>query len=555
MNKQVIVNFSSRFSTRRKFLSGLFLALVLPFLLNACGFATPTVTPQTPLIITTAPAVSSTPAPAYSTPTPLNPGATPVPTAPPELAVINKYKTLLPGILKENNIPGLAIALVDDTQVLWSDGFGYTDLDHKTKIDARTIFSMQSISKNFTSIAVLIAAQEGLVNLDTPISNYLPGFHFNSIFEAYPEQKITLKHLLSHTAGFTHEAPIGSNNDNTPASFEDHIKSISQTWLKFPVGQGYSYSNLGIDLAGYILQVRSGKPFEQYMQEKVLEPVGMLDSSFDMRQIAQVTNRATGHDVATPQIPVKVPMLAAGGLYSNADDMAKYLQFFINQGVVRTAGGEPVRVVPESLLETIYAPPSMLTRQQGVGWGVFAGRKHNTYYIGSGGGGFGFLCDFIFYPELKIGLVTLTNSADHNLQGKLSGQILDEIINTPGSLYNRRMLELNGRNLAPWEEPGDLSFQKAADIPKLIQTLAPLPTAQDILRWNQYTGDYVMNKWGQPSLNIRIYVEGDHLFAVTQGTAIKLEEVRPGLFFVDNGEALDFTGPVTLAQGNRLIKQ
>jgi len=460
----------------------------------------------------------------------------------------------MPGILKDNNIPGLAIAVVDENQVLWAEGFGYTDSEYKTPVDAQTIFSMQSISKSFTSIAVLLAAQDGLVDLDKPISAYLPGFHINSIFEEHPEQKITLKYLLSHTAGFTHDAPVGSNYDNTPATFEDHIKSISQTWLKFPVGQGYSYSNLGIDLAGYILQVRSGLPFEQYMQEKVLGPLGMSASSFGISPIAQVANRAVGHSAASPKIPVDVPMLGAGGLYSNATDMAKYLQFFINKGVVNTANG-PKRVMPESLLDTICAPPSMLLRQQGTGWGVFVGRKFNTYYIGSGGGGFGFLDDYLFYPELKIGIVTLTNSADHSLQVKLSAQILDEIINDPGSLYHQRMLQLTGQSLVPWEQPGEAVSQQTADVPTLLQKLAPVPTDQDKLRWKEYTGTYLVNRWGQLAFTVTIAVNGDQLSIESMGKTAKLLEIRPGLFFMETGEALDFTGPVPLVMGIRLVKQ
>ncbi len=102
-----------------------------------------------------------------------------------------------------------------------------------------TVFSVQSISKNFTAAAVLLAVQEGLLDLDTPITTYLPDFTVHGIFEDHPERKITLRMLLSHTAGFTHETPIGNNFDLGSVSFEDHIKSISDTWLRFPVGTGF----------------------------------------------------------------------------------------------------------------------------------------------------------------------------------------------------------------------------------------------------------------------------------------------------------------------------
>ena len=94
-----------------------------------------------------------------------------------------------------------------------------------------------------------------------PITTYLPGFTVHSAFEAHPERRITLRMLLSHTAGFTHEAPLGNNYEPEPGDFDAHVRSISDTWLRFPVGTGYAYSNLGIDLAGYILEQVSNKPF------------------------------------------------------------------------------------------------------------------------------------------------------------------------------------------------------------------------------------------------------------------------------------------------------
>ncbi len=105
-----------------------------------------------------------------------------------------------------------------------------------------------------TAAAIMLAVQRGLLDLDKPIAAYLPDFTVNSRFEAKPQAKMTLRHLLSHRAGFTHEAPIGNNDDLSFPSFEAHVRSISDTWLRFPVGDRFRYSNLGVDLAGFILQ-------------------------------------------------------------------------------------------------------------------------------------------------------------------------------------------------------------------------------------------------------------------------------------------------------------
>ena len=113
--------------------------------------------------------------------------------------------------MQKDNIPGLAIAVVDDQNILWDEGFGYTDWDRQTPVTPSTLFSIQSMSKSFTATAAMFAAQDGLVDLDAPITTYLPNFHVHSIFEEHPEQKMTLRILLSHTAGFPHDAAYGGN--------------------------------------------------------------------------------------------------------------------------------------------------------------------------------------------------------------------------------------------------------------------------------------------------------------------------------------------------------
>ncbi len=106
-------------------------------------------------------------------------------------------------------MPGLAIAVVDDRGILWAEGFGKTDWDRRIPVTSDTLFSIQSMSKSFTATAAMLAAHDGLVEHEAPLTRYLPDFHVNCIFEERPEQEITLRPLLSHTAGLAHEAPVG----------------------------------------------------------------------------------------------------------------------------------------------------------------------------------------------------------------------------------------------------------------------------------------------------------------------------------------------------------
>ncbi len=440
--------------------------------------------------------------------------------------VIEKYHAHIQTAMHQEHVPGLAIAVVDDHNVLWLEGFGYTGADRRIPVTVDTAFSIQSMSKSFTAVTVLLAVQDGLLDLDTPLSSYLPGFRVNSIFEADAADKINLRNLLSHTAGFTHEAPVGNNYVLAPSTFETHIASIQDTWLKFPVGQRYAYSNLGIDLAAYILQVRAGKPFAQYAHEKIFAPLGMAHSTFDIDVIATLPDRAMGHDILVAEPPL-VAMMASGGVYTTAADMARYLQFHLNGGVVQ---GQ--QLISEELLQTMYTPqfPASVAEDYGLGIGVF--RNHNARMLAHGGGGFGFLSNMIWYPELKLGIVTLTNSSSHNLVFTLEQQILDDIIALDPVMYAQRASITPPAAVRNEQRAGVLSDSA---LRARIQTLAPTPSAAQRAEWRQYTGIYGVRTLNNITQIMVLEMPGDYLTLDGE----QIYGFGSGLFFLSNGEALN----------------
>jgi CubicO group peptidase (beta-lactamase class C family) len=149
----------------------------------------------------------------------------------------------IPELLEDHHLPGLAIAICDASGVLWAAAFGVKKVGSAEPVTTETMFGVQSISKLYTATAAMLAVHDGLVELDVPITTYLPEFAVRSKFEAHPERCMTLRHLLSHTAGFTHEAPVGNNYLVGRASFAAHCRSIATTWLRFPVGHHHEYSS------------------------------------------------------------------------------------------------------------------------------------------------------------------------------------------------------------------------------------------------------------------------------------------------------------------------
>jgi CubicO group peptidase (beta-lactamase class C family) len=416
----------------------------------------------------------------------------PVRAVDPAATVIARYRERIPELMAEQGVPGLAVALVDGDRALWVQGFGYRDHQGGAPVTVDTIFSVQSMSKLFTATAVMQAVGAGRLDLDEPITTYLPEFTVHSAFEQHPERKITLRMLLSHTAGFTHEAPVGNNNDLDPGDFDAHVRSISDTWLRFPVGTGFAYSNLGIDLAGYILERVEGKPFAEVMRDSLLGPVGMDHSTFDRTVIRSTDDRAVGHVAPYAAPPLDVAMTAAGGLYTSASDLARFLRFQLSDGSIDS------RVVLEpkwmDVMRTVVAP--RVGAPSGAALGVFRTRwnrwDERPDLFEHGGGGYGFISDLFWLPQLQIGIAILTNSQDHQLQTDLALSILDDLLTEPG-VYRDRLLALPTR--PPVVDPNS-SYEPPPGMANLVARVAMDPMGDEDTRWAAYSGRYREPEWG-----------------------------------------------------------
>ncbi len=454
--------------------------------------------------------------------------------------VFEEYKKSIPEMMAKQKTPGLSIAVVDCDGILWTAGFGYTDYDLETPITPDTMFLINSMTKAMTATAVMCAVQDGLVELDVPITNYLPDFTVNSRYEDDPQDKITLRRLLNHTSGLAHEAPIGNNRDIC-SSFETHIKSISDTWLRYRVGEKFSYSNNGIDLAAYILQVKSGRMFAEYLKQKLFDPLEMPNTSTDYEVIKKYPNRAVGHYPYVKEVLLENPFIGAGGVYSNAKELARFVQFHLNLG---RADGK--KILEENLIRTMYGPTLATNVFYGLGVGI---GKNITVSLKHGGGGFGFRSYMAWAPEYGIGCLVLTNS-------EYPG-------NDPENLVTDVLQKLViGKKLIEKRRDFDIFPAKAIDAADNKDVVRLRPTPDKFTRykpeWKKFVGTYryLMNGWkletyakigvalgfdnsGAGNLCAKVYEKGGFLEIDGQ----RLDEHLPGLFFADDGRCLDFRGP------------
>ncbi len=462
-------------------------------------------------------------------------------------AAVDEFRVCIPAKLRKAKVPGCAIALVDETGILWTEGFGYTDHKARMPVTPGTGFLICSISKTITATAIMLAVQDGLLDLDAPITTYLPDFEVCSRYEEHPAQKITLRRLLSHTAGLPLDAPIGNIFEVT-GLFDDHVESIYGTWLSCPVGQAFSYSNIGVDLAAYALQAASGMPFDQYVREHLLSPLGMTHTALAPHEISASKDRAVGHTTAFAETPFVIPALAAGGIQASADDLSAFVQLHLNKGVF-----EGRRLLDESLVDAMYVPQARTADPNvydGLGVGIVDRDEHGQYHLGHSGAGYGFEARMAWYPEYGIGEVILTNRMPNPALADLS--IVDRLIRS--GLVERRVsmpaVDCAGCVSAWCKWPGHA--------PSAYQR-----------QWRTYCGTYdltfgggTFEWWAQLFLalgilddytpRLRIY-EKEGRLRVTESpffqkflkkmwcrqVAKSLQEVETGLFFTASGAALD----------------
>ena len=206
--------------------------------------------------------------------------------------------------------------------------------------------------------STLLAVQEGLLDLDVPITRYLPGFAVHSRFEPAPQERITLRLLLANRAGFTHEAPVGYNYEADAPGFAAHVRSISRNWLRFPVGERYRYSNLGFDLAGDILGRATGLGYAEWLRRKLFAPLGMRESTVDPEVYADAANRAVGNHKGHARVPLVTPLVASG---ITAHSLSLLKDQLRSTGIVPMQGGGVTANVAQEAMNIELEPGGALS--------------------------------------------------------------------------------------------------------------------------------------------------------------------------------------------------
>lgn len=310
--------------------------------------------------------------------------------------------------------PGVSIGIVYDQELIWSKGYGYADVQRKIPASPATAYRIASISKLFTSTAILQLRDAGRLQLDDPVAEYLPWF---KIKNAHPDgPTITIRHLITHTSGLPREVPIPYWNEYNFPSRDEMIRLHNEQETIFAAETEWKYSNLALAIAGEIVAAVSGESYAEYVENQILKPLGMWATRAHPEP--GMPGLAVGYGRRVPGAPRRIEefvdldgLAPAGNLASTVEDLARFVSLEI-----AAAGDQPsssTQILKRSTLREMHRVQWLRPNwQSGQGLGFAIRRVGEQVRIGHGGSVPGHRTQIEIAPADKLAVIVLTNATD-----------------------------------------------------------------------------------------------------------------------------------------------
>jgi CubicO group peptidase (beta-lactamase class C family) len=403
-----------------------------------------------------------------------------------------QLEQLITEAMQAAKVPGAAVAVIYNNEVVYANGFGVTSVeDGGLPCTPNTLFRIGSTSKPLTTTAIMRLVEQGILELDTPIDELLPDLQFS---ESGAIQQVTLRKLLSHQAALPTAAEHWGSRE--PSGLRESVyRDIPAYRLIAPVGKIWSYSNPGINLAGYLAEAASGKPYTELMQELVFDPLAMKRTTFDPL-IAMTYPVAQSHDVdETGALRVQhryadnTQHYPSGFAISTVLDLANFAIMLMNGGKFNDQ-----QVLSAESVAEMQRPQASFIALNGDGYGLTLSSHDykGLRRVGHGGRISTFASLFEMIPERGAAVIVLANRAAEwsPQEEKIARFVFDGLLDLPASVP------------AP-------------------QTLPPNPA-----QWSRLTGTYIGLTMGLATIS----VENDALMLEWEGAKHPLQAVRDNLY-------------------------
>lgn len=363
----------------------------------------------------------------------------------------------IPAQIGSWKVPGLAIAVVQNGRVIYSHGFGLRDVKGNLPVTSKTIFAIGSISKSFTSLSMGVINDEGKLDWDKPVRQYLPEFQ---MYDPVASERMTPRDLISHRVGMAGHDLLWYSSD---FSREDLVRRLRFLPSDHDFRSGYHYNNMLVMTAGYLIGKVSGESWEDFVRHRIFDPLQMNSSNFSVVDSQMSPDfahpyRKDEHSGAVSEIPFHVMSAIgpAGSINSNVDDMARYAIFQLGKGKIGDR-----QLVSEANLNLNHSPQVPMPggapskeigpRSYAMGWVISSYRGHPLWWHNGGIDGFYALLSLL--PDQNLGVVILTNLLDDDPVPEIvQYHIYDHLLGLDSVDWAKHFQELEAKHKTAGEE-------------------------------------------------------------------------------------------------------
>ncbi len=425
--------------------------------------------------------------------------------------------------MKEWQIPGMAVAIIENGEVVFQNGYGVKDLKTKEPVTTQTLFSLASVTKSFTATLGVMLLDENILCLDTPVKEFFPEF---DLYDDVTEENVTFRDFLCHRSGLGRYDFYRANAPKDRSRLMEDLKYLEQTR---DFRDLFAYSNIGYAIAGDLMAQKAGSTWEELIQKKILNPLDMKGTLFSTEEMQKSADYAKPHIDWGEGETIEIgfhnanTIEAAGGLVSNAEDLAKWVIFNINKGQV-----ENTKLLSPRFFRQLESPHVSIARRSPYSeklypqyaLGRFVESYRGNLHVHHGGVLFGFTSHIAWLPDKKIGVVILANKNGTRFVNALEGEILDRMLGVEPADWNGRFLANQKRT--------DEYFRNLAAQPDTIKQNGTILSHKE----EAYLGKYKSKGYGE----IEIIQEGEEFKAILTTERCRLTRYHYDIFELYNAE-------------------
>lgn len=405
-----------------------------------------------PLVIALAVALAGAPVQAQPSPPPIRIDDTTSPMAAPlpDAARLARFDAFVASVQKQFDVPGVAVAIVKDGQVVLERGYGVRKLGEPAEVDAHTMFAIASNTKAFTAAALNMLQDEGKLKTSDRVIDHLPWFRMS---DPYVTREMRIRDLLAHRSGLSLGAGDLLYWPTTSYTTREVAERLKDVPLTGGFREQYAYDNILFGVAQLVIEEASGMSYKQFLDRRILQPLGMAETRYNSDDLKQGDNVATGHakfdfkDLRPVGVTSWRNVSGAGGIYSSVHDLAKWMNVQLAGGVYAGGGDSAKRLFSEARqreMWTVLTPipvgkssipglaamtPNFMGYGQGWNLSDYAGER----LVWHTGGWPGQVSRLTLVPGEKIGVVVLTSGEVGQAFHAITYEALDMMLGRSGN--------------------------------------------------------------------------------------------------------------------------